>query len=282
MKHYNNFDMYRYNSMRLHCIVKEVFVPENEEELKDLITNLKSEQKPFHLLGACSNVILPPRLNSTLVMLTSFNKNIIFHENVLECGASVRIQHLIREGQKRGLGGMEFLFSVPCSVGGAIIMNAGRGNVNFSIGKYVEHVRCLNLDTNEIEILTKAQCDYKYRHSALQHSNKIVLSTLLSLEPLGISVIENNIVERKKYAEHRLDDRRPSCGSIFNKCNSRIMRLLKGVRIGGAEWSPKTVNWISNARNAKYWQVRWLIVLACALHILFFKEYHLEVEIWKK
>lgn len=281
MKTFSNYDLYRINTMHLHSIAKNVYIPENEVELKELVLKFVEEKQPFRILGACSNVVLPPRLKESLILLTSFNKELIINNGLIECGASVRVQHLIREAQKQSLGGIEYLFSVPCSVGGAIVMNAGRGRAcQQSIGNYVENVRCLNIDNGKIVILTREQCGYSYRHSTLLHSNLIVLSATLRFESCPPQVIEERINERKKFAEQKLDDRRPSCGSVFNLFNGRIMGLLKGLRIGDAEWSNKTLDWISNRGKAKSWQVRSLIYIACFLHVITFKKYHLEVEIW--
>jgi len=268
--------------MRLHCIAKEVRQPENEAELIDLVKQFVKEKHRFYVLGACSNVILPRRLDIPVILLTAFNKDVIIDEGIIEAGASVRVQHLIREAQRRELGGIEYLFSVPCTVGGATVMNAGRGNKNQSIGNYIEKVKVLDVETLEIKTYNKEQCCFDYRKSVFLHGKDIVLSTTLRLEKKTREEIEKDIESRKQYALEYLDDRRPSCGSIFKAFNGRIMKMMRGVRLGGAEWSSKTNNWISNRGNAKNWQVRYLIGFACFLHRITFKPYHLEVEIWKQ
>lgn len=268
--------------MHLHCIAKDVFEPENEKELVELMAEFNQQNKDYHLLGAGSNVILPPKTDVPIIMLSSFNKNITVNDGIMEVGASVRVQHLIREAQKHGLGGIEYLFSVPCTVGGATVMNAGRGNGRQSIGNYVEKVKCLNTKNNTIETLNKEECELFHRHSVFLKGGRIVLTTFLKLEEKLPEAIEEGINERKKYALENLDDRRPSSGSIFNKFYSPIMKRLMGLKIGQAEWSPKKNNWISNRGQAKNWQVRCLIGIACLLHIITFKPYHLEIEIWNK
>lgn len=217
-----------------------------------------------------------------LILLSSFNKSLTVQDGIIVVGASVRVQHFIREALKHSLGGVECLFSVPCTVGGATVMNAGRGNRKQSIGNSVEKVRCLNAESGEIEILTKEECDFSFRKSVFQYSKRIVLSTYLKLEEKTPEAIEKGISERKQYALEKLDDRRPSCGSIINASNGRIMSALKGFRIGEAEWSKKTINCVSNTGKAKYWQIRMLVGIACLMHIIMFKSYNLEVEIWKK
>lgn len=281
MKTYSNYDLYRYNTMHLHCIAKEVYYPESKEELVHLIKQLSIHKKDYRILGACSNVILPSKLSVPVIFLTSFNKECSINNDVVIVGASVRIQHLIREAQKCGLGGIEYLFSVPCTVGGATVMNAGRGNGKQSIGVYIKEVQCLNMDTLQYETLTKEECMFGFRNSIFLRGNRIVLSITLNLDQIESQLIEERINERKQYALEKLDDRRPSSGSIFKMANGRILRSLKGFRIGGSEWSKKTNNWISNRSNARNWQIRMLIYIACFLHRITFQPYHLEVEIWK-
>lgn len=60
---------------------------------------------------------------------------------LVKVGCSVRIQTLIRDLQKHSLGGIEYLFSVPTSVGGAVYMNAGRGkSEGLTISDYLVEV----------------------------------------------------------------------------------------------------------------------------------------------
>lgn len=282
MKSFSNYDLHQHNSMHLHCMANEVYIPEEIEELVGLISDLKEKGKPFHVIGAGSNIVLPKRMVTPTILLSSFNKGLVIKNEIIEVGASVRIQHLIREAQKHNLGGIEYLFSVPCSIGGATVMNAGRGNGNQSIGNFVKQVRCLNTENGNIELLNKEECCFSYRNSVFLKGKRIILSVYLELEEKTFEAIEDGINERKQYALEKLDDRRPSCGSIFNISNGTIMRKLMGLRIGGAEWSPKKSDWISNRGNATNMQVRMLIYIACFLHRITFKPYHLEVEIWKK
>lgn len=89
------------------------------------------------MLSAGSNIVFGARIERPIVYLMSFNTNMSFGEDgTLECGASVRIQSLLEKMKEFSLGGIEYLASVPSSVGGAVYMNAGRGrkrNVLFQI-----------------------------------------------------------------------------------------------------------------------------------------------------
>ncbi len=281
MEIYKNYDLYRHNTMRLHCITNEVFIPASIEELVNLVKDLNYKGKRYKLLGAGSNIILPKRLDASVIVLTKSADSIEFHERTVKCGASVRIQKFIRECQKKELGGIEYLFSVPCNMGGATVQNAGRGQeYNESIEKYITAVTCLNTDTLEIERLSNKDCKFNYRSSIFQQGKRLVLFTELNLIELTSSEIEDRIKARLNFAKTYLDDKHPSSGSIFNLSSSFIMKQLKGLRIGGAMWSGKTTNWICNVKHAKNWQVKLLIYIAVFLHKITFRPYRLEVEIW--
>ena len=73
-------------------------------------------------------------------------------DGILECGASVRIQSLLEKIKEFSLGGIEYLASVPSSVGGAVYMNAGRGRkIKRSISDYIESVRYLDIADMQIK-----------------------------------------------------------------------------------------------------------------------------------
>lgn len=282
MKSYNNFDLWGCNTMKLHCIAENVFFPETQEELIDLVKHLKDSEKPFLLLGSGSNIILPPKLNKTVISLTKVSSEMIFFEECVNVDCGVKIQKLIRESQKRGLGGIEYLYSVPCSIGGSILMNAGRGaEYCKSIGNNVLEVTALNIKSGKIVRLKNEQCLFNYRESIFQSGDYVILSVIMHLDKMPQEVIETNIKERLKISYEKLDSSRPSCGSVFVYCSGRIMKFLKGLRIGGAAYSKKTTNWISNINNAKYWQILALIFIAIFIHKVTFQPYRLEVEIWK-
>ena len=114
MNLYHQFDLYKYNSMRLHCVADIVAFPESEKELIDFVLANKDE---LLILGAGSNIILPKTLHRTVVVMRDFSDSIKIQDNIVCCAASVRIQKLIRAIQEQSLGGIEYLFSVPCTVG---------------------------------------------------------------------------------------------------------------------------------------------------------------------
>lgn len=273
------YDLFEHNTMRLHCIADRYYEPESIEEMTELIDQFTAGCTSYYILGAGSNVILPPTLSTPVVCTRSVNKQLKIEGNRVECGASVRVQTLIRSCQKLSLGGMEYLFSVPCNVGGALYMNAGAGKKR--IAQHLESVTAYDPASRSQVTLKASECEFGYRSSIFQHKDWIILSAVFNLPTMTPDEVDELIKQRIAFAREKLDTEKPSAGSVFNSYSSFIMKLLKGKRIGGACYSKKKTNWISNLGTAKYKDVIRLIRLAEKLHKFLFKKYHLEVIVWK-
>ncbi len=281
MIYHKDHNLYPLNTMRLHSLATDYYEPENIEELTSLVAHLNSEGKNYHLLGGGSNIIMPPRVG-IVIALGSICNDITIEGDYVEVGASVKIQQLIRATQTKNLGGIEYLFSLPCQVGGAVVMNAGRGKRhNGSIADFIESVTCLKTDSCKIVTLSKDQCGFAYRKSSLQKEGFIIVKIQLHLISRSASEIESLISDRMERQRIYLDASHSSCGSVFSKCNHRIMRLLRGFHYGGAAYSRKTSNWISNQGNATYNDILFLIRVAKTLHTITLQKCEKEIKVWK-
>ena len=266
--------------MRLHSIANKVYYPESYGDLKKLGTIIKDSV----ILAAGSNVILPPHLYRPVVSLMKLNEKIELLENGrVKVGCSVRVQKLIGFLKDNHLGGIEYLYSVPASVGGLVYMNGGRGkNMNMSISDYLETVEYLDLKNMKVHIYQKNPKDFSYRYSVFQKMPVIILSCVFIFKEQDPTITENLIKERLAYSKERLSSDKPSCGSVFCKGNRVVYRLLRGMRVGGAIFSKKTPNWISNVDNATYEDVCMLIKRAQTVHKFFLSSCRPEVIIIKK
>lgn len=275
-----NKDLYAQNTMRLHSVADTVYYPETKEELKELICQHDSH---FILLAAGSNLLLPAHLSTPVISLMSLNNEMEIDGEKVKVGCSVRIQRLIRFLQKHHMGGIEYLYSVPASVGGLVYMNAGRGRtMNMAISDYMDSVEYLDLDDMTIKSYEVNLSDFTYRHSPFQDMNVIILSVCFKFTSQLPNITEAKIAERLEYSKKHLSADKPSCGSVFMNGNRIVYRLLRGMKVGGAMFSKKTSNWISNIDNASYDDICKLIKHAQLFHKLFFSSCQLEVKIIKE
>ena len=97
-----------------------------------------------------------------------------------------------------------------------------------------------------------------------------------------MDVTESLIKERLEHSKKYLSADKPSCGTVFKKGNRVVYRLIRGMRVGGAMFSTKTSNWISNVDNATYDDVCKLIKRAQFVHKLFLSSSQPEIRIIKQ
>lgn len=280
MKAEKNCDLYLMNTMRLHSVADIVYFPENRQEMSELIQDLKLRNLPFHVFSGGSNIIFAERVETPLICLMSLDKDIIYlQEDKVKVGCSVRIQSLIRDLQKHGLGGIEYLFSVPTSVGGAVYMNAGRGkSIGVTISDYLDEVEYYDPKGGKIQIYKKRKEDFSHRTSLFQGSDKIIVAATFRFKKQDAAETERLIKERMEYSKKQLSADKPSCGTVFCEGNRVVYRLLMGKRIGGAMYSKKTPDWISNIGDATASDVMTLIEKGKRLHKLFLSKYRVEIK----
>ena len=163
--------------MRLHSIGRKVIIPESIDELRVVIEDLNNNGFPFHIVSAGSNIVFAERVETSLVYLMKLDESLkVSPSGEVICGCSVRIQTLLRELMKNNLGGLEFLYTLPTSIGGAVYMNAGRGKKhNRNISEYLTKVDYLDIVSGEIKSLYPTKESFSYRHSIFQEKKGIVL-----------------------------------------------------------------------------------------------------------
>jgi len=244
-----------YTSFKIGGRTPKMYIPQNQRELIDLIKELNKNKEDYYILGNGTNILINDKgTKKSIINIREACNFIHFLEGgVVEVGSSFDLRKFIRSCVARNLKAPTQLVSIPATIGGAIYMNAGRGDKKISISENLLDVEIF--DTKKTKILTKDECDFNYRYSIF-HRKK------------------NWVILRRTYFKH------PSAGSIFKCFNFKIMKILKGLRVGDAAFSKKDLNVILNLGNAKYYQVKILINLARALHFLLFKKCELEIEIW--
>lgn len=285
MKTYRDFSLVPYSTMRLQAVGTEVYEPESVEELKELAFRMASGKKTCHWLGAGSNVVFAERVETPVVSLMHVDTTVSnLGSGRFRAGCSVRIQHLVRFAQKHGYGGIEYLFSLPASLGGCVYMNAGRGRGSGqSIANVLETVDILELETGEIRREPVDRSVFGHRCSPYQTRKCLILGATLRLEPQPREETERRIRERLATSRKHLDAGVPSCGSVFCKGNRYIFRLFRFLhpRVGGLSFSPKTSNWIANCGNGTLADFKQLVGIMQRAHRMLGQKCELEIRIFE-
>lgn len=268
MKKETNVNLYMYSTMRTKSYGSVMYTPENIEELRDIISQLKGN---CYILAAGSNIVFGSYVEKPIVNLMELNKEMYFLNNgILKVGCSVRIQKLINYAMENSLGGFEYLYSLPASVGGVVYMNAGRGMIhNQQVSDWIDTIEYLDLDDMVIKEKTKVTEEWSYRCSPFQKMNAIILSVNFKMKHFPKEQIAAKIKDRIDKVKKDQEGNKPSCGSVMHTCNKYVMFLFKGYRKGGAHYSKKVNNWISNDKNATGDDVVKLIEAPQKIHRLF-------------
>lgn len=278
MKILEKEDLSKYTTFRIGGIASKMYFPENIEDLKS-IPNLAESR----IIGGGSNLLINDKAIFDSVVSTSrLNKNVELLENGnFFIGAGVRIQNAIAATNKAGYGGLEYLISIPASIGGAIYMNAGvYSPQKTTISDYIVNVTVF-IDGN-VEIWNKEQCLFTRRCSVFHKKRAVILGAEFSLLKQEKDISQKKIAERMTIAKKQ-DHSGGNCGSIFKICNNKLVRILKLLHPswGGASWSAKSANWIINKGKASYSDVKILINMSVVLHKIFFQKCEQEVIEWE-
>jgi UDP-N-acetylmuramate dehydrogenase len=262
-------------SLKKHCSffiggkAKYFVVVNNIKTLTILLE--KNKNKKFFILGAGTNVLFKDNFyNGTIIKLGENFKKIKIKKTdsetvIAEIGAGVNLFTLNYFLKKNGIGGLEWSYGIPGSVGGATLMNAGSYDHEF--GEFLYSVKIWkNGKISWIKNFT-----YSYRTSSFKTNGEIILGVRLKLKRRNVEEIEKdqNFFFNKKKESQPYDKK--SAGSVFKRIiNSQetfypakiIDNLgLKGVKIGGAEISEKHAGFIISNGKAKSKHVKKLIKL---------------------
>lgn len=274
-----NEDLKKYTTMKIGGMAKRMVVPETKEELVEVVL----KENPKYCIGGGSNLLISEKEFDLVLDLRCFNEEFInLGQGHYIVGSSVRLQRLITKINEDGYGGIEYLFSVPGLVGGAVVMNAGRGvNYQKSISDYLVSVEVLK--DGKVERYSKDECLFGYRNSIFKNTDMIILSAEFQFEEQCKEVSEKLKNERIALCKKKQDNSAPNMGSVFCECNRKIMSLMRIMNIGkgNVRFSRKTNNWLLNTGNGTFEDACWTIEQVQRIHKLFKKKCFLEIIIWK-
>ncbi len=153
-----------------------------------------------------------------------------------------------------GLGyvGLEFLATVPGTLGGALMMNAGAHGSE--IGSFVQWAKVLT-GVLQLETRSNHECGFAYRNSAFA-SEDILISASLVCSAGDTQEARAKLKEMRAKRRATQPTDLPNAGSIFkNPAGDFAARLiedcgLKGFRIGDAMVSKRHANFIVNTKSA--------------------------------
>ena len=227
---------------------------DSREELVAALHHARERGIPFRALGGGANVLIADEGLRGLVLINRVQQ-VEFGDAWLRASAGSGLMALARQCQARGLAGLEWAVSVPGTLGGAVINNAGAHGGDMA-GMLLE-TKLLEAD-GTLRTLAAADLAYEYRNSRLKRRNSrdwLVLEATLALRPDDPSRIATRMAAFN-VARKRSQPPGASLGSIFrNPPGDFAGRLieasgLKGLRCGTAQVSTLHANFFINPGRA--------------------------------
>lgn len=244
-------DIRNYNNLKIISKFKYQIDITSLDSLKKVFKIIDKHKKKYFILGNGSNVLFFKKYYKRVLIRLNINKS----KYSFIVNANDSISFLNSKLIKNGIESLNFLTGVPCSVGGAIYMNAGA--FSKSMKDIVEYVYVFDLKTYKFRVLSNSECNFSYRDSYFKHHNVIILGAKIKLIYNDVTKINKDYINYLKIRKSKLPLDYPNLGSIFkNPSNNYAGKLiedsnLKGLRINDAMVSYKHANVIVNVNQAK-------------------------------
>lgn len=226
------------------------------EDVKDLQEFLRALDPPIPVmgLGLGSNLIVRDGgVPGVVVRLgKTCGKVELAAPLTLSCGGGASGIAVSSAARDNGIAGLEFLRSIPGTVGGFVRMNGG------AYGREVKDILIeaqVVLRSGELVTLSNADLKYSYRHSELP-DQAIVVSALFrgeAGEPAAIQAEMDRIATEREASQPL---RSKTGGSTFkNPPGHKAWALVdeagcRGLQLGGAQVSEKHTNFLLNLGEA--------------------------------
>ena len=239
-------------------------VPKTVEQISACRQICESEAVPFTVIGNGSNVVFSDLGYRGVVMSTASltDEPQLVSAVDVRCAAGVKLATLCSFALENSLSGVECLWGIPGSVGGAVYMNAGAygGEVKDTLISCT----CMKAD-GEIVTYSADELDLSYRHSRLADSDEILLDATFRLVPAAQAEIREKMDDlmNRRRSKQPLDY--PSAGSVVKRPQGYYAAALieecglKGCSVGGAQVSQKHSGFIINTGDATCFDLKRLI-----------------------
>jgi UDP-N-acetylmuramate dehydrogenase len=239
-----------------------LLMPRSITALKACLDLAERHQMPVTVIGNGSNVLVRDSGIRGMVIKTTLLNNMEIKGTTIRAEGGVLLPVLVEAAGRAGLQGLEFAAGIPGTLGGALAMNAGTGQRNFS--DVLMEVTVMQRD-GTIETLMPSQVSFGYRSSSLKETSLLIIAAVLGLVPGISSEIQSSIKEIIQSRRVKQPLKWPNAGSVFTNPEGYAAGYLieqagaKGLVRGRAQVSELHANFIINLGGATARDVEGLI-----------------------
>lgn len=249
-----NEPMARHTTFRIGGPVPLMARPATEEQVVESVKLARENEVPLVVLGNGSNLLVADEGAKVFVVdMTGLNRLERTGEREITAGAGVTLARLASFAAGEGLAGLEFASGIPGTLGGGVLMNAGA--YGGEMAQVVRRTRYLTPEGTVKEAVGEEH-DFSYRHSVFSQGDKVILSSVLELEPCKAEDIRARMAELAQKRKTKQPLEYPSAGSMFKRPQGHFAAALieqcglKGFTVGGAQVSEKHAGFVINRDNA--------------------------------
>ena len=230
-----------------------LFTPSDEDDLAYFLAHLPGEL-PVHVVGVGSNLIVRDGGISGVVIRLSPRG---FGEagaqgNVVSAGAAALDKRVAETAVAANLSGLEFLFGIPGTIGGALRMNAGANGTETK--DVLIEAAGIGRDGKK-HAFSNAEMEFTYRNSGVDAA-MIFTSARFRGQVATAAEIRARMNEVQNHRETAQPIREKTGGSTFkNPPGQSAWKLIdaagcRGLRLGGAQVSEMHCNFLINTGSS--------------------------------
>lgn len=254
----------KYTSFKIGGPAALLVEPNSVDSLSAILKACRNSGVDPLVLGRGSNVLVPDEGvdNVVLLMGDAFSKIEYCGSSMVRAQAGASLINLCRFALEYKLGGLEFAYGIPGSVGGGIYMNAGAyGGEMKDVVMVVSYV---DRDGNRGS-WQGDEIGLGYRHSNFMGTDLIITSALFKLSHRDPDVIKSKMDGLMQRRRDKQPLNFPSAGSTFKRPEGYFAGKLiqdaglMGYTVGGAMVSDKHAGFVVNRGGATAADVRALI-----------------------
>ncbi|MDA3811356.1 MAG: UDP-N-acetylmuramate dehydrogenase [Spirochaetaceae bacterium] len=210
---------------------------------------------PCFVLGGGANLLISDKGIRGITLYTGEMTECFTEGFKLISQSGISVNKISEKAMKAGLSGLEFIYGMPGTIGGALWMNAR------CYGGEISHIfdwaDVLN-EKNEIERITFKEKDWSYKHSPFQDREIIIVQSCFNLKEGDFETIKREMDKNYNDRKNKGHFFAPCAGSVFKndrdfgKPSGQIIDELglRGMTIGDAAVSDFHANIIINKGNA--------------------------------
>lgn len=230
-----------------------LFYPSTVDNLNKFMDFIRENSIPYFIIGNGTNLLINDiYFEGVVISLKNLNHYEVINDHLLMIEAGASSMKVIREITKMGIGGLEFMATIPGTIGGMIYGNAGAYKKN--IQDVLLCIDYLDID-GKIKCLHKDELGFKYRFSNLKNQKGIILRGYFYVDRKADLELIDFYMDIKKSTQP-LNTK--NAGSAFRNTNSyhawEIIDKIeyRGKGVGDAIVSKMHANFLINQNNATF------------------------------